>query len=51
MAVDGVRNIKSIEIALSKDAPEEYTNVLTINGDQEPVVAMDNILVAQGVGQ
>lgn len=45
MAVEGIRNILSIEIALSADAPEVYTDVVTINGDQEPVTSTANIAV------
>jgi hypothetical protein len=45
LAVDGVRNIQSIEIALSEDTPDAYADVVTINGDQEPVTATANIAV------
>ena len=43
LAVEGIRNIQSVEIALSADAPTAYNDVLAINGDQEPVLATDNI--------
>lgn len=45
MAVDGIRNIQSIEIALSADTPDAYADVITINGDQEPVTSTANIAV------
>ena len=48
LAVEGVRNIRSIEIALGdvEPDPEDYLDVVTINGDQEPTIAMSNISVA-----
>jgi uncharacterized phage protein gp47/JayE len=45
MAVDGIKSIQSIEIALSADTPGAYADVLTINGDQEPVTSTANISV------
>jgi hypothetical protein len=43
MAVEGIKNIQSIEIALG--APEAYADVVTIRGDQEPVASTANIAV------
>lgn len=50
MAVDGVSNIKEIQVALSQDEPgiAEFVDVQNINGDQEPVMALDNIIIVQG---
>ncbi len=50
LAVEGVHNIQSIEIALRQDAPapEAYADVITVNGDREPVTALGNIQIAQG---
>lgn len=48
MAVEGVRNIQSIEVALGNDAPSEYFDFVTVNGDQEPVLSLDNITVIIG---
>jgi hypothetical protein len=45
LAVDGVRNIQSIEIALSADAPGGYADVVSINGNQEPAISTANIVV------
>lgn len=45
MAVDGIKSIQSIEIALSADTPAAYADVITINGDQEPVTSTANIAV------
>lgn len=47
MAVDGIKSIQSIEIALMADTPGngDYKDVLTINGDQEPVTSTANIAV------
>ncbi|MDR2075950.1 MAG: hypothetical protein LBP61_03320, partial [Desulfovibrio sp.] len=45
MAVDGIKNIQSIEIALSAEAPGAYADVVSVSGDQEPVLATDNISV------
>lgn len=45
MAVDGIKNIQSIEIALSADTPGAYADAVTINGDQEPVTSTANISV------
>ena len=46
LAVEGIRTIQSIEIALSADAPDVYADLVDINGDQEPVLARENITVA-----
>lgn len=45
MAVDGINSIQSIEVALSADTPGAYADVITINGDQEPVTSTANIAV------
>lgn len=45
MAVDGINSIQSIEIALSAGTPDTYADVITINGDQEPVTSTANIVV------
>lgn len=45
VAVDGIKNIQSIEIALSQGTPTAYADLVTINGDQEPVMSTDNITV------
>ena len=45
MAVDGIKSIQSIEIALNADTPGAYADVITINGDQEPVTSTANIAV------
>ena len=49
IAVEGVKNIQSIEIALNQDtpAPDGYADVAIINGDQEPVLSVENIMVVQ----
>lgn len=44
-AVDRVDNIVSIGIALSSGAPSSYANVVNIQGDQEPVLSVNNISV------
>lgn len=44
-AVPGVKNVLSIEVALSNDTPA-FADVVTINGNQEPVMSIDNILVS-----
>ncbi len=46
VAVDGIKNIQSIDIALSQGTPSAYSDLVTINGDQEPVMSTDNITVA-----
>ena len=53
LAVEGVKNIQSIEIALSANAPadSDYADVVNINGDQEPVFATDNVTVVVPVGR
>ncbi|MDR2947133.1 MAG: baseplate J/gp47 family protein [Candidatus Adiutrix sp.] len=43
-SVPGVKNILSIEIALSNDDPQ-YADAVTINGDQEPTLSLANIAV------
>lgn len=45
LAVDGIRNIQSIEISLSTGAPGAYADVVSINGNQEPVISTANIVV------
>jgi uncharacterized phage protein gp47/JayE len=45
LGVPGISNIRSIQIALGADAPENYADVVTINGNQEPVIALANITV------
>lgn len=42
----GSQNIQSIEIALGADAPGNYADVVTINGDQEPTTSTANISIA-----
>lgn len=47
-AVDGVSNLISVEIALQNNQPStdmEWSNVLVINGDIEPVMTTDNIII------
>ncbi len=48
MTAPGVRSIQSIRIALGSDAPADadYKDVLSINGNQEPVISTANISVA-----
>jgi hypothetical protein len=46
LAVDGIKNVQSIKIALSDDTPADYFDVADINGDQEPVTSSANILVS-----
>lgn len=41
--VEGVRDIVSIEIALGDDG--EFGDVVQINGDQEPTIAPENVIV------
>jgi len=43
MSVDGITNIQRIQIALGDGAA--FVDSLTINGDQEPVMALDNVQV------
>lgn len=49
MSVDGVQNLHKVEIALGDEttptSAAAYTDMLPIRGDQEPVIATDNILV------
>jgi hypothetical protein len=45
ISVDGIRNIQNIEVALSQIEPSIYADVVTINGDQEPVMSIDNTTV------
>ena len=44
ISVPGIKNIFSIEVALSNDSPS-YSEVVTINGDQEPTLSLANISV------
>ena len=46
LAVEGVNNIRSIEIALSANAPAAYSDAVTISGNQEPVTSTANVVVA-----
>lgn len=48
LAVEGVMNILSIEIALSEDRPDSYSDLIVVNGDQEPTLALDNIDIEIG---
>jgi len=43
------RNIQRIGVALSADAPDDYSEFVSINGDQEPVLTLDaiSVVVAQ----
>jgi hypothetical protein len=43
MSVDGITNIQRIQIALGDGAA--FVDSLTINGDQEPVMALGNVQV------
>ena len=47
MAVQGMKNIQEIQIALSASQPaaNAYADVVTINGDREPVLSTANIIV------
>lgn len=47
LAVAGVNNIHHIEIALGKNGASTatYTDMLQINGNEEPVLNMDNIII------
>lgn len=45
LAVDGIQNVQSIEIALGNTTPTTYGDIVVINGDQEPVIATSNISV------
>jgi uncharacterized phage protein gp47/JayE len=45
MAVEGIKNIQSIKIALSPDTPWDYADVIVINGSQVPTISTDNISV------
>ena len=49
LAVEGSNNIQSIDIALKQTAPASgaYADVVTIRGDQEPTMALDNITIIQ----
>lgn len=45
-AVEGIRNVKSISIALGDTVTDDdYFDRLTINGNQEPVMTVENITV------
>ena len=43
----GIKNIQEIQVTLQQDtpAPGDFRDVQNINGDQEPVMAMDNIII------
>lgn len=43
--IEGITNILSIEIALSASTPSSYLDVVTINGNQEPVLSNDTVTV------
>lgn len=47
LAVEGIKNIQSIEIALSQSQPSStgYAGLVNIGGDQEPVMALSNVNV------
>lgn len=47
LAIEGIENIRSIEIALGNVEPnqEDYFGVINVNGNQEPTIAMNNISV------
>lgn len=47
MSVDGVRSVATIEVALQQDQPaiDGYTDSIDINGDQEPVFALTNVVI------
>lgn len=45
MATPGIKSIQSIEVALSAGTPGAYADLVTINGDQEPVTSTANITV------
>ncbi len=44
-ATEGIKNIQSIEISLSTAEPTTYYDFVDINGDQEPVMATENVIV------
>lgn len=46
MAVDGINSLRNIEVAIGGDDAETavYTDLLTIRGDQEPVMVPENII-------
>jgi len=45
LQIDEIHDIRSIEIALSNNEPTGYFDVVTIRGDQEPVMSSDNVIV------
>lgn len=45
ISVPGVQNVLNIGVALTNGASPQYTPVVTINGDQEPVLSLANIFV------
>jgi len=45
LAVEGIRNIQTIQVALSEEPPMGFFDVLTVNGDQEPTITASNISV------
>lgn len=45
-AIDGVTNLLSVDIALSDNPSNaDYTSLISINGDQEPVISLDQITI------
>ena len=50
LAVDGIRNIQSIGVALGDDTPTEFFEFVNIRGDQEPTIATVNITVVVAPG-
>ena len=47
MAVEGVKNLHAIEVALG-DGALNYADLVAVNGDQEPVLARENISIENG---
>lgn len=46
MSIEGIKSLRNIEIALAKDlASAKFSDRITINGDQEPVMTKDNIKI------
>ena len=47
MAVEGVKNLHAIAVALG-DGALNYADLVAVNGDQEPVLARENISIDNG---
>lgn len=45
MAVEGITNLAGVEIALTNDAPDDFSNMLVIAGDIMPVISSGNIII------